>query len=632
MKVLNIIFLFLVPYIICAQNLIYNGDFEIMNRNYGNNILGVENDPGGPNYGLVTPSWLSIYAWDCPSYKSKIKTNYWTNNFRDYQNNFTPYSGNAYILGYKNLTLDSIKKINKNRDSLIDKIGTFSGKFNDWGIYQKLNTSLKKDSWYTVSFRFKIGLDRDPDTFFMNKSSNLFFTIIYRQVSSGIDVLFTTYEMAERNIFNQPRPIEHYYTDSFPTALKDTVFDTSYQWRLIEHTFKADSAYEYINIAQFQHFWKTKFYLEYNGLYDKFSKKGRNVIRFYSQIDDVRLLPYSSYLKISKDSNACEGDTVTLKVISGKGPYKWYRSNNPTIILSTDSFLKVKVADTQEMYLVSSPFDTASLMVYSKQKLYADTIKNTICENNSLKISNAKIYLWNDAKTDTLRFLDKAGSYWYETKNNCEIHRTNIILTVKNVPKDTIKVQTCNTFKFGDSIYSKSGIYTHKFTSKNGCDSLSTLILDSKEINAKIKLENGIYYTALTPNASYQWYYCYPWRRITNAQNQTFSTTTKGSYAVVVSSLGCTDTSDCVALYSSGIQSLNQNNIQIYPNPIQDNFTIQFGNENKENSVEIYNALGQKIKSFNTKLNEMQVDMKNEAKGIYFLRINQLNIFRISKK
>jgi hypothetical protein len=630
MKVL-IIILFSIPHIFCAQNLIHNGDFEIMNRNYGNNVIGVEGDPGGPNYGLVTPSWRAIYGWNCPSYKTKIKTYYWTENFRDYQKNFTSYSGNAFILGYKNLTLDSIKKVNENRDSLIDKIGTFSGKFNDWGIYQKLGNPLKKDSWYTVSFRFKIGLDRDPDTFYLS-SDTLYYTIIYRQVSSGIDVLFTTYEMAERDIFNQPRPIEHYYTDSFPTALKDTVFDKSYQWRLIEHTFKADSAYEYINIAQFQHFWKTKFYIEYNGLYDKFSKKGRNVIRFYSQIDDVRLLPYSSYLKISKDSIACIGDTVTLKVISGKGTYKWYRSNNPTNILSTDSFLKVKVADTQEMYFVSSPFDTASVMVYSKQKYYEDTISITNCENNPLKISNAKIVLWNDNQKDTIRYIDKAGFYWYETKNNCEIHRTNINLNIIKVSNDTLKAETCNTYNFGDSTYSKSGTYTHKYIAKNGCDSFRTLVLTSKEVTGKIKLENGINYTALTPNASYQWYYCYPWRRITNAQNQTFSTTTKGSYAVIVSSLGCTDTSDCVALYSSGIQSLNPNNFQIYPNPIQDNFTIQFGNEYKENSVEIYNALGQKIKSFNTKLNEIQVEMKDESRGIYLIKVNEIQVYKIIKE
>lgn len=207
-----------------------------------------------------------------------------------------------------------------------------------------------------------------------------------------------------------------------------------------------------------------------------------------------------------------------------------------------------------------------------------------------------------------------------------------INLNLNKSKHDTLKAETCNTYKFGDSTYSKSGTYTHKYIAKNGCDSFRTLVLTSKEVSGKIKLENGINYTALTPNASYQWYYCYPWRRITNAQNQTFSTTTKGSYAVVVSSLGCTDTSDCVALYSSGIQSLNQNQIQLFPNPIQDNFTIQFGNEYKENSVEIYNALGQKIKSFNTKLNEIQVEMKDESRGIYLIKVNEIQVYKIIKE
>jgi hypothetical protein len=208
----------------------------------------------------------------------------------------------------------------------------------------------------------------------------------------------------------------------------------------------------------------------------------------------------------------------------------------------------------------------------------------------------------------------------------------SVNLKINNTKHDTIKAETCNIFKFGDSMYSKSGIYTQKYTAKNGCDSFSTLILISKEVSGKIKLENGVNFTALTPNASYQWYICNPWRRIVNAQNQTFSTTTKGSYAVIVSSLGCTDTSDCVALYSSGIQSLNQNQIQLFPNPIQDNFTIQFGNENKENSVEIYNALGQKIKSFITKLNEIQVEMKDESRGIYLIKVNESQVYKIIKE
>lgn len=292
-----------------------------------------------------------------------------------------------------------------------------------------------------------------------------------------------------------------------------------------------------------------------------------------------------------------------------EGYYKIYRTIEDTINYNTCQKIKAKVTfwNGEEKNV---EWIQPSCTISSSKEL-------TICD--SFKF-NKKAYYKSGIFTDTLVSSIKPDT----------IYTLNLIINKSK--HDTLKAQTCNTFKFGDSTYSKSGTYTHKYNAKNGCDSFRTLILTSKEVTGKIKLENGINYTALTPNASYQWYYCYPWRRITNAQNQTFSTTTKGSYAVIVSSLGCTDTSDCVALYSSGIESLNQNSIQIFPNPIQDNFTIQFGNENKENSVEIYNALGQKIKSFNTKLSEIQVDMKNEAKGIYLLRINQLNIFRISKK
>jgi hypothetical protein len=278
---------------------------------------------------------------------------------------------------------------------------------------------------------------------------------------------------------------------------------------------------------------------------------------------------------------------------------------------------KLKCSDT--LKIVSYFMDGDSIVnIITKPPCYiSKSLQINSCDSYNF---NKKTYYQSGIFTDTIVSSTKPDT----------IYTLNLIINKSKF--DTIKVQTCNTFKFGDSIYSKSGIYTHKFTSKNGCDSLSTLILDSKEINAKIKLENGIYYTALTPNASYQWYYCYPWRRITNAQNQTFSTTTKGSYAVVVSRLGCADTSDCVALYSSGIESLNQNNIQIFPNPIQDNFTIQFGNEHKENSVEIYNALGQKIKSFNTKLNEIQVDMKDESRGIYLIKVNEIQVYKIIKE
>lgn len=212
----------------------------------------------------------------------------------------------------------------------------------------------------------------------------------------------------------------------------------------------------------------------------------------------------------------------------------------------------------------------------------------------------------------------------------------SINLKINKSKHDTIKVQTCNIFKFGDSMYSKSGIYTHNFTLKSGCDSLSTLILDSKEVNAKVKLENGTNFTALIPNASYQWYVCNPWRKITNAQKQTFSTTTKGSYAVVVSNLGCIDTSDCIALYSSGLNNASLNlRTQVFPIPFDNVLNFEFENFQKTIKIKLFDILGKEIlnKNYNQKKN-IEINVENINNGSYYLQIETdttLEFFNVLK-
>lgn len=623
-KEITLIIFFLIYSYLNCQNLISNGDFEIYKKNFifstnENDISNFSGEGTGKRFSIdsFVSSWSSLFG--APQYNNKTIRSIWgAYGGLRYDSLPSAFKNNGCIWWFSkiqtydtiNKTIDTVFNVQRNRYEFLG--------INYSGVFQKLEIPLIKDSTYIISIRHKTGSE------FRNKN-NLFAAML-----SNIAITTTTY--------NASKPLVSQFSfNNLNLILDDNILDTSFKWRLLKNKFKADSAYQYINIFRYVDAVNSKikrfFYPKCE--VESFNILGQKGYIYYTStfIDDIRLLPVWQFLDVPSEIEACENDSIELSVLNGSGPYSWILFSEPSKIVSTTKSIKIKILDSNLMYQVMSPYDTAIIPIYVKKRNYnLDTIKSTICENNPLKISNAKIYLWNDAKTDTLRFLDKTGFYWYETKNNCEIYRTNIILTVKNIPKDTIKAQTCNTYKFGDSIYSKSGIYTHKFTAKNGCDSLSTLILDSKEINAKIKLENGIYYTALTPNASYQWYYCYPWRRITNAQYQTFSTITKGSYAVVVSHLGCTDTSDCIALYSSGLQSLQDNEIIVYPNPTKDIITIKIGNDFIENQIEVYNSIGQTIKSITTKSNEIQVDLKNEAKGIYLIKVNEFNIFKILKE
>lgn len=68
--------------------------------------------------------------------------------------------------------------------------------------------------------------------------------------------------------------------------------------------------------------------------------------------------------------------------------------------------------------------------------------------------------------------------------------------------------------------------------------------------------------------------------------------------------------------------SLKKGNIIIYPNPNSGNFTIEIDNPEKDISVEVYNLIGEKIKTIETVTSQSQysVDL-NLANGIYVVKV-----------
>lgn len=132
---------------------------------------------------------------------------------------------------------------------------------------------------------------------------------------------------------------------------------------------------------------------------------------------------------------------------------------------------------------------------------------------------------------------------------------------------------------------------------------------------------------AIQDSVSYQWYYCNPWRIITNETKKTFTTTTKGSYAVVLDNgKGCRDTSDCIALNNSGFASTLNSINRIYPIPFTSNLTIDLDNYHKEVNIKIYDLTGRQILNnnyFNSKT--IELDLKEISKGTYYLHIETEN-------
>ena len=75
---------------------------------------------------------------------------------------------------------------------------------------------------------------------------------------------------------------------------------------------------------------------------------------------------------------------------------------------------------------------------------------------------------------------------------------------------------------------------------------------------------------------------------------------------------------------STGINTVSKisASINIYPNPNNGNFTIQLQNVKRQNTqIEIFNVLGEKIYTTNLNSTNTQINLNNNAGGIYLFRV-----------
>lgn len=155
----------------------------------------------------------------------------------------------------------------------------------------------------------------------------------------------------------------------------------------------------------------------------------------------------------------------------------------------------------------------------------------------------------------------------------------------------------------------------------NGCGSSPAAAISvtvNPGPNTGITVSNGIVLSAVQSGANYQWINCTSSTPIVNATSQTFTATTNGSYAVVVTLNGCTLTSTCVTINSVGLKEhARDNKGSVAPNPGKGVFTLTGFTQG---TYHIINTIGQIVHSF-----EIQgeapytLHLEHYSKGLYFL-------------
>ncbi len=170
--------------------------------------------------------------------------------------------------------------------------------------------------------------------------------------------------------------------------------------------------------------------------------------------------------------------------------------------------------------------------------------------------------------------------------------------------------------------------YTVTGTNANGCTNTDQITITVIQVNTSVT-NNDPTLIANATNATFQWVDCNNnFAPIAGETSASFTATTNGSYAVMVTQNGCTQTSTCYTISSLGIKDISdKNKIRVYPNPATDKFTIDLSKSYTNVSVQITNAIGQAvyIKEKLKTAAKIPVRINGISSGIYFVQVYSEN-------
>lgn len=185
--------------------------------------------------------------------------------------------------------------------------------------------------------------------------------------------------------------------------------------------------------------------------------------------------------------------------------------------------------------------------------------------------------------------------------------------------------------------YTAPGTYQVTLIAANndGSDTLTqTLTVMGTNTNTSV---SGITITAAASNASYQWMNCASNSPVAGATSASFTPAANGSYAVIVTQNGCSDTSQCTAITSLGLNQPSKSDLLlISPNPSRGMFVVSdLQGTCFDRMITVSNVLGETVYATRITGNQTLVDLTSERNGMYLVSIDSdygTQVIRIIKE
>ena len=173
-------------------------------------------------------------------------------------------------------------------------------------------------------------------------------------------------------------------------------------------------------------------------------------------------------------------------------------------------------------------------------------------------------------------------------------------------------------------------VVTWTYSDGNGNTSTQTQNVVITPINNGITQTGTLTLSANAAGYDYQWVDCNNGNQAINGEtNQTFTATANGSYAVEIDNASCTVTSNCITLNNVGIESLNQNNWKVYPNPTNEHLTIEL---DENTSIQILDVFGKIVQTETLNSGKNTIDVSTLTSGVYFIQTESAATLKFVKK
>jgi hypothetical protein len=172
-------------------------------------------------------------------------------------------------------------------------------------------------------------------------------------------------------------------------------------------------------------------------------------------------------------------------------------------------------------------------------------------------------------------------------------------------------------------VVTQSGYYLDVVLSTQGCDSTNGITVNLFPLPNTNVTQTGATFTA-QPGLMYQWLNCQTNQPIAGATNQSYTATTNGQYAVIVSNATCTDTSVCYSITNIGLHEAHLPAVSMYPNPTSGMLNIS--SPQPWQKAEVTDLLGRTVLTHAYRLAgqpepKEELDLSKLPTGIYLVKV-----------